>query len=209
MILEWSLILSVTLVSVTMLMIIGAFFAILPQAQEYYSQNRTMVLLLSNSFNIFYIIISPFIFNLLNKHYVKGVLISAVATGAAAIGRYLAAEDYQLCLLMTVIVAIAHIPIITAPYGLLKLFPDWQKSYAASIPLFLPVLGINFCILYGMAFITSDNNAGITTAQVHAEISKLNGIIASVGLVSTISTIILMLALKDKIEDKGDSSDNK
>ena len=54
---------------------------------------------------------------------------------------------------MTAIVAVAHIPIITAPYGLLKLFPDWQKGYAASIPLFLPVLGINFCILYGMEYI--------------------------------------------------------
>ena len=53
---------------------------------------------------------------------------------------------------MTGIVAVAHIPIITAPYGLLKLFPDWQKGYAASIPLFLPVLGINFCILYGIYF---------------------------------------------------------
>lgn len=49
-----------------------------------------MILLLSNSFNIFYIIISPLIFNLLNKYYVKGVLISTLATAVAAVGRYLA-----------------------------------------------------------------------------------------------------------------------
>ena len=63
-------------------------------------------------------------------------------------------QSYELSLFMTAIVAVAHIPIITAPYGLLKLFPDWQKGYAASIPLFLPVLSINFCILYGMAYIS-------------------------------------------------------
>jgi hypothetical protein len=57
---------------------------------------------------------------------------------------------------MTILVAIAHIPIITAPYGLLKLFPERHRSYAASIPLFLPALGINFCILYGMAYIATD-----------------------------------------------------
>jgi len=59
-------------------------------------------------------------------------------------------------LVMTGVVAVAHIPVITAPYGLLKLFPDWQKGYAASIPLFFPVLGINFCIFYGMLNIAND-----------------------------------------------------
>jgi hypothetical protein len=54
---------------------------------------------------------------------------------------------------MTFIVAICHIPIITAPYGLLKLFPDSKKGYAASTPLFVPTLGINFCILYGREYI--------------------------------------------------------
>jgi len=127
-----------------------------------------MVLLLSNCFNIFYIIISPLIFNILNKYYVKGVLISTVATGVAAIGRYLAGENYSICLLMTIIVAIAHIPIITAPYGLLKLFPDHQKAYAASIPLFFPILGINFCILYGMAFIAKDNNSSASIQSTNA-----------------------------------------
>ena len=67
---------------------------------------------------------------------------------------------------MTVIIAIAHIPIITAPFGLLKLFPDHQKGYAMSIPLFLPVLGINFCIIYGFVYITSDANNILTFAQI-------------------------------------------
>ena len=44
-------------------------------------------------------------------------------TGIGSIGRYFAGENYEIALLMTIIVAIAHIPIITAPYGLLKLFP--------------------------------------------------------------------------------------
>lgn len=59
--------------------------------------------------------------------------------------------------IMTIIVAMAHIPIITAPYGLLRLFPEWQRGYASSVPLFLPGLGINFCILYGITYITNDN----------------------------------------------------
>jgi hypothetical protein len=36
MLLEWGLILSVTSVSVTMLMMVGTFFAILPEAEEFY-----------------------------------------------------------------------------------------------------------------------------------------------------------------------------
>jgi hypothetical protein len=92
------------------------------------------------------------------------VLGSTLLIGAAAIGRYLAATNYELALLMAIIVAIAHIPIISAPYGLLKLFPDNQKGYAASIPLFLPVLGMNFCILYDMIYITDLSNGQLTTA---------------------------------------------
>ena len=57
---------------------------------------------------------------------------------------------------MSTLVAIGHIPIITAPYGLLDLFPESQKGYAASIPLFVPSLGINFSILYGMNYIASE-----------------------------------------------------
>ena len=100
---------------------------------------------------------------------------------------------------MTSIVAVSHIPIITAPYGLLKLFPDWQKGYAASIPLFMPVLGINFCILYGMAYIADDGTHSLSTAEIHAEISGLNKIIAVVGIVSSVATVILTLLMKNKI----------
>jgi hypothetical protein len=113
-----------------------------------------MILLLSNSFNIFYILISPFLFNSLNRHYFNYVLVSTAAIGIASIGRYYAGTDYVIALLMAAIIAIAHIPIISAPYGLLKLFPQWQRGYAASIPLFVPVLGMNFCIIYDMVYIT-------------------------------------------------------
>lgn len=161
MLLAWALILSVTSVSVTMLMMIGAFLAILPQAEEFYGTDQTLVLLLSNAFNIFYILISPLLFDSFSKHYLRYVAVSTAATGIAAVGRYLAGQNYFMALGMTSVVAIAHIPIITAPYGLLKLFPNSQKGYAASIPLFLPVLGINFCILYGMTYITSGDGQAL------------------------------------------------
>jgi hypothetical protein len=79
----------------------------------------------------------------------------------------LAGSNYTFALIMTIVIAIAHIPIITAPYGLLKLFPDHQKGYAASIPLFLPVLGINFCILYGLTYVTSDSTNKLSTILIH------------------------------------------
>lgn len=155
MLLAWGLIFSVTLVSVTMLMIVGAYTAIIPEAEEYYQVNRTLVLMFSNVFNIFYVVISPLLFDSFNRHYLRYVTISTIASGVGAVGRYLAGTNYVIALAMTSVIAIAHIPVITAPYGLLKLFPDHQKGYAASIPLFLPVLGINFCIIYGMSYIAS------------------------------------------------------
>ena len=161
---------------------------------------RASIVLLASIFNIGYILITPFIFNLFQKHYVKGVIISTVATGIAAVGRFVAADNFTLCFIMTAIVAVAHIPIITAPYGLLKLFPDWQKGYAASIPLFLPVLGINFCILYGMENIADDGSGSQTKEDTHSEIGYLNGIIAVVGVISCSVTIILTLLMKKKIE---------
>jgi hypothetical protein len=82
-------------------------------------------------------------------------VISVVATGVAAFGRYLAGSNYQVALFMTIVIAISHIPIITFPFKLLSLFPDSQKGYAASIPLFFPIIGINFCIIYGITQITN------------------------------------------------------
>lgn len=113
------------------------------------------MLLLLNSFNIVYIFVTPFIFTSLKKHYTLLVNVSLVLIGVGCVGRYLCTTDYSVALFMSSLVAIGHIPIITAPYGLLDLFPDHQKGYAASIPLFVPTLGINFCILYGMQHIAS------------------------------------------------------
>ncbi len=114
---------SVTMVSVTMLMIVSTFFAILPQAELFYGQSRTKILLMSNSFNIFYIMVSPLMFRSFSKNYMFYVLLSTILTGFGAFGRYMAGENYETALAMTIIIAVAHIPIITAPYGLLKLFP--------------------------------------------------------------------------------------
>ena len=120
------------------------------------------MLLLSNSFNIFYLIISPLIFSVLNKYYLPFVRIAVIATAFGAVGRYLFSPNYTIALVMSFLVAIAHVPIITAPYGLLKLFAPEKRGYAASIPLFVPALGINFCILYGMTFIASGTDQTIT-----------------------------------------------
>lgn len=167
------------------------------------------MLLLSNSFNIFYILISPLMFNYFNKNYFPCVVFSTLATGVASVGRYLAGTNYTIALIMTIVIAIAHIPIITAPYGLLKLFPDHQKGYAASIPLFLPALGINFCIIYGLSFITNDGINKLSTVQVHNEINNLNFIIACVGIVSTVLTLLLLFKLKSKIVEEESTTANQ
>lgn len=121
-----------------------------------------MVLLLLNSFCIFYITISPIIFHIFNKHYFWFVIVSTVVTALAFVGRYFAANDYGFSLAMAALLAIAHISIISAPYGLLKLFPEWQRGYASSIPLFLPFVGINLSILYDLVYIAQEANSNIT-----------------------------------------------
>lgn len=167
-----------------------------------------MILLFSNSFAIFYIIVSPLLFHTFNKHYYPFVLISTFVTGIGGVGRYLAGTNYDISLFMTIMVAVAHIPIITAPYGLLKLFPDWQKGYAASVPMFLPVLAINFCILYGMAYIsTGQEGQVLTLAETHNNIEHLNGIIAIFGVVSSTLTILLFLKFKDVIIEENTQDD--
>ena len=121
-----------------------------------------MVLLLLNSFCIFYIIISPLIFHIFSKHYFWFVIVSSIATGLAFVGRYFAANDYTYSLAMATVLAIAHISVISAPYGLLKLFPEWQRGYASSIPLFLPFVGINLSILYDLVYIAQEGNSSLT-----------------------------------------------
>ena len=121
--LNWLLIISITLVSTTMLMFLSAYIAILEPSTAYYSvSNRSQILLFSNSFNIFYLLISPLIFRILNKHYLPIVRIATFVTAVGCVGRYLFANNYTGALIMSFLVAIAHVPIITAPYGLLKLF---------------------------------------------------------------------------------------
>jgi hypothetical protein len=67
--------------------------------------------------------LSPFIFSILKKKYSLLVNISVILTAIGCTGRYLCGNDYNIALIMSSIVAIGHIPIITAPYGLLQLFP--------------------------------------------------------------------------------------
>lgn len=123
MMLAWCLILAVTLVSTVLLMIFGEYLAILTETQVYFQTSRTMVLFLSNTFNIFHALITPLIFNSFNKNYYPYVFVSTAAVAFASVGRYLTADQYWPSFIMATIIAIAHIPIISAPYGLLKLFP--------------------------------------------------------------------------------------
>lgn len=155
-----------------------------------------MVLLLLNSFCIFYILISPFIFHIFNKHYFWFVIVSSVATALAFVGRYFAADHYGYSLAMATVLAIAHISVISAPYGLLKLFPEWQRGYASSIPLFLPFVGINLSILYDLVYIAQEGNSTITEYEVYQRIHTLDGIIALIAVVSCTLTVILMMVLR-------------
>lgn len=101
---------------------------------------------------------------------------------------------------MSIIVAISHVPIITAPYGLLKLFPPEKRGYAASIPLFIPSLGINFCIFYGMDLIASSNEKTILPEVYYHYINQLHLIIAIVGAISMLSTLVLLSKLSEDIK---------
>lgn len=121
--LNWLLIVSITMVSTTMLVFVSAYLAILPETGAYYQKDQSDILLLSNSFNILYLIVTPLIFSSLKKHYSLLVYASIFLTGVGCIGRYLCFDNYSISLVMSILVAIGHIPIITAPYGLLDLFP--------------------------------------------------------------------------------------
>lgn len=90
---------------------------------------------------------------------------------------------------MTILVGIAHVPIITAPYGLLKLFPPSQQGYAAAIPLFVPLLGINYAIFYGMKYI-------IPKKSPEHSIDQLSISIAVTATLAAVLTIFLMNKLK-------------
>lgn len=154
---EWVLILSITMVSTTMLMFLSAFIAIPDEASLYYGVEKQKLLLFYNSFNTFYLIISPFLFPIYKKYYIVLVISSISLCSVGCIGRYLVGQNFNHALMMASIVAISHVPIITAPYGLLKLFKPSQQGYAAAIPLFVPTLGVNFAILYGMSYIAAAN----------------------------------------------------
>lgn len=151
--LKWLLITAITLVSATLLMFVSAYIAIFAETAAFYQTSVSNVIFLSNTFNIFYLIISPFIFPFLKRRYYIIVQIAIALIAIGCLGRYFAGTNYSSSLIFSILVAIAHVPIITAPYGLLGLFQPSKRGYASSIPLFVPILGINFCILYGMSYI--------------------------------------------------------
>lgn len=152
---KWLLIISITLVSTSMLAFLSTYLSIIQEAQLYFGVDKSDIILLSNTFNICYLIIAPLLFPFVKRYYTKLVIASSILTAIGCVGRYLSFGNYSITLAMSILVAIGHVPIITAPYGLLDLFSDEQKGYAATIPLFVPTLGINFCFLYGMNLIAS------------------------------------------------------
>ena len=188
------LISAISIVSFTMMMFVSAFSSFLDQAAVYYEVSRGDVIFLANSFNICYLVISPFIFSILKKYYLPIVNIAVFATGIGCIGRYLAGTNYNWALFFSLMVGIAHVPIITAPYGLLSLFPERHQSYASSIPLFVPILGINVCILYGIFNVTTLAEGD---RSYFLKIDNLNAIIALVALISVFFTIFCLVQLKD------------
>ena len=155
--LNWLLIFSITLVSTAMLIFFTAYEAILHEAGAYYQKDRSLVILLFNCFPIMYLLITPCIFWILKKKYCLLVIISVILNGIGCVGRDFCKRDYTLAIIFSFVVAVGHIPIITAPYGLLSLFPENQKQYASVIPLFVPNIGMNFCIFYGMHYISSED----------------------------------------------------
>ena len=175
-------------------MIIGAYQGCLTEAQAYYAQSRTMVLLFSNSFNIFYIIIVPFVFHKLSQFY-HYILVTAVSVyGIAVILFCLAGRNYWPAISSVAVIAIANISMITAPYGLLKLLPKHHHGYAMSIPLFVPQLGMSFCIIYARSYIVQ-NPAFIS------EIDNLLRIIAIFGAASCLLALVLIYFLYSRIAD--------
>lgn len=121
---KWLLIISITMVSTSMLVFASAYLAVLAETEQYYARDRSSILLLSNSFNILYLIVTPFIFSSLKEHYSCLVLVSTILTAIGCVGRYACENNYNVALVMSSLVAVGHIPIITAPYGLLELFPE-------------------------------------------------------------------------------------
>lgn len=154
---EWILIISITMVSATILMFLSAFIAIPNEASVYYGVGKTQLLILYNSFNAAYLIISILLFPFLKRHYIKLVCISSVLITVGCVGRYLAGKNFTLALISTILVAISHVAIISAPYGLLKLFKPSHQGYAAAIPLFVPTIGVNYAIIYCMTYIDASS----------------------------------------------------
>ena len=95
------------------------------------------------------------------------------------------------------VVGISHVPMITAPYGLLDMFPKHHQGYASTIPLFIPILGINFCILYGLIYITPKDPENLI--EYIGNIEFLNGLIAVVALISCSLTIFCLYKLEDQV----------
>lgn len=152
-VLKWFLIIGITGVSASMLMFLSEFIAITSEASGYYGVSESQLLYFYNSFNVCTLIFSPMLFGIIKKYYFQLVFGSIILNFFGVFGRDYAGSNFTLALVMTLLVAVAHVPIISAPYGLLKLFEPSKQGYAAAIPLFIPVLGISYVILHGLVFI--------------------------------------------------------
>ena len=194
-ILSWTLIIGVTMVSTTMLMFLAQFFAMLQLSSKYYDVSISSILLFAESFNIFHIFLTPFLFRPMENHLTKFIMGSALMMGLGLVIRTAGYNNYTIALLGSLLVSLSHIPIIAAPYGLLKLFKPEHRGYAASFPLFVPTIGINFSIFYTMTWI---NEVQGEEAQFRM-IERLSWIITMVGVVSMMVTVLLVYMLEDVI----------
>ena len=190
-VLKWLLISSVTLVSTTMILFLAQFLAILDITKDYYDTSIGSILQFSNAFNFFHIILTPLLFKSMEKHYLSFIIGSVLMMGIGLMVRTFAEQDYIMALVGSILVGISHIPIISAPYGMLKMFPERHRGYASSIPLFVPGLGINIAILYAMFFISSQE----TVQAKYTEITRFSYYITYLGLFSMVTTCLLIYAL--------------
>jgi hypothetical protein len=109
-----------------------------------------------NIFNIVYLILAPLIFPLLKRKYLCLVHLSIILVVVGGVARYMCKDAYVAALVWTVLVAIGHVVIVTAPYGLMQLFDPMKRGYAMAFAIFLPFIGYNITTMYGFGHISSD-----------------------------------------------------
>jgi hypothetical protein len=153
---KWVLVISLGLLSTGISMFISAYNVVERDIATYYSVKKSKISLMSNLFNIVYLLLAPLLFPLIKKKYMCFVHFSIVFVFVGSIGRYLCKDAYVAAMVWTTLVAIANVIIVTAPFGLMPLFDPAKRGYAMAIAIFLPLVGHNVTAMYAFGHISSD-----------------------------------------------------